>query len=228
VADAQRQGVKRLLLAAALCAPAVPAAALDEDPAQAFAAFEKRVLAAQHVLIEAHVTASGALQAQLQGRAEFNPRNHLALSFRGALAGAARELQLQADGGSAALVSAPRLRDSAAPPVLNYAVLLGLTRAGLLHNLARLANLELPERAEGGAGRWITVENFHHPTYALAGPLEGAFAFGFDLVANGQIVGAQRLWLDPVSGLPRRREQTLQSPQGEVQVTEDYDRILLE
>jgi hypothetical protein len=219
-------GVWAALCAGVLCS--APAAARNDDPAQAYAALEARLLSASHVLIEARVQARGAVTADLRGRAEFNPRNRMALNFSGALAGATRELALQSDGVRTLLASAPRRSEEPVRPETNYALLLGFARMGLLHNLSRLANLEAPEGASGGAGRRLTVEEFRHGTYALSGPLEGAFAFGFDLLLDGRIVGTERVWLDPASGLPRRREETLQSPQGEVSIVEDYDRVVIE
>ncbi|HUS23945.1 MAG TPA: hypothetical protein VM369_03275 [Candidatus Binatia bacterium] len=218
----------RLLVVWMLSALPLAALALDDDPAAAFAAFESRLLAARHVQLQARVLATGALPADLTGHLEAGPRNAMSLDFSGTLAGAPRTLSLQSDAWRAHLADATRQRDETTGGEQNRALLLTLARAGLLHNLARLANLEGPERGAGGAARWVTVENFHHPTYALGGPLEGLLAFGFDVMVDGRIAGPARLWLDPGTGLPKRREQTLQTPQGAVTVTEEYPEFVLE
>ena len=109
----------------------------------------------------------------------------------------------------------------------NRALLLGLTRMGLLHNLARATQLSAPDHADGGVTPWITLDSFRPTTFAQDGEREGMPSLGFDLLVNDQVSASIQLWLD-ADGLPRRREQTVKFGVTEMKVVETYTRVLVE
>lgn len=213
------------LLFALLSLAAATAAAQDLEPAALMAQLEARLLAARHVAIEATIVSQGVVPARLQGRSELLDRNRAAWSYAGEFAGKPADLALSVDGSALRLRSGAASREAPVAPESNRALLIGLTRMGLLHNLARLSSTLGPDHAQGGVERWITLDSFRPITYAQGGELEGLMSFGFDLLVAGTPSASARLWLDPATGLPRRRQQTVRFPQGEMTVVEDYTRF---
>lgn len=211
--------------ALALLALAGAVSAQDEDAAALMAQIEARLLTAQRVVIEADIEAQGAVTARLKGQGELLERNRATLAYAGEFSGRAIDLQWAADGRTAQVRQGDRQQQSEVARESNRALLLGLLRMGLVHPLARLA--ELPPPAAPGAER-IALDGFRPTTYALGGELDGTMSFGFDLVVDGDVAGHVRLWLDPASGLPRRRQVTMRVGPGEMTVREDYRRFVVE
>lgn len=219
---AARGGLALMLLAA-------PAAwGAGEDPLQLMRDLEARVLAARQVIIEADIRVSGALAAHLNGRAEFSERNRARAEYRGDLQGQPIELGFSSDGRAVQIkgASAQRAEDIGAES--NHAWLVGALRLGLWHNLSRLNEAQGPDHATRSIEPWASLEAFRPTTYALGGEMQGSMSFGFDLLLDGRNAGSARVWLDPVSGLPRRRQSLLHLPQGETTVIEDYRRFTLD
>jgi hypothetical protein len=210
-----------VLLAALLLAPAAAA----QDGAALMAQLEARLLAARHIAIEAVVESSGPVAARLQGRSALLDRNRATWAYTGTFAGAPADLALVADGRFVRLRNGEQRSEVVAGRDSNRALLLGLTRMGLLHNLARLAGLRAPDHAEGGIEQWVVLDSFRPVTFPQGGELAGTLAVGFDLVVEGTDSGSARLWFDPDSGLPRRRQQSVRLPQGEMTVVETYTRF---
>ena len=217
----------RALLAVAALALSAAASAQD-DPAALITQLEVRLLAAQHVAIEATIESHGVIPSNLKGRSELFDRNRATWSYAGDFAGQPAELSLASDGRALDMKSGTRAEQGPVGPESNRALLIGLVRMGLLHNLARLSGLAAPDHAQGGVEQWVRLDSFRPTTYAIGGDLEGMMSFGFDLVVAGNTSGSARLWLDPATGLPRRRQLTVRFPQGDMTVTEDYTRFLVE
>lgn len=214
-----------LLLLALLALLARTVTAQESEPAALMAQLEARLLAARHVTIEATITSQGVVPARLTGRSELRDRNRATIAYAGEFAGKPADLALSADDGALRARSGARAREEPVGPESNRALLLGLTRMGLLHNLARLSSTLGPDHAQGGVEQWITLDSFRPITYAQAGELAGLMSFGFDLVVAGTPSASARLWLDPATGLPRRRQQIVRFPQGDLTVIEDYTRF---
>jgi hypothetical protein len=220
--------MRRGLAAACLSLLAAPAQAAGEDPALMMDQLEARLLAARRVTIEAQIESRGVVESRLDGVSELHERNRTSMAYAGEFAGKPANLALATDGRVLELrQGAERARD-ASPPQCNRAVLVGFARMGLLHNLARLAGLQGPDHGAGGVEQWITLESFRPTTFAQSGELEGLMSFGFDLVVYGVPSASARIWMDPASGLPRRREQTVRFAAGEMRVVETYTRFEVE
>ncbi|MCB9730056.1 MAG: hypothetical protein H6744_10310 [Deltaproteobacteria bacterium] len=144
------------------------------------------------------------------------------VSLRARAAGdATAGLMLDARGAATRLGPLDEPRTVRTPAALREAVVIGLSRMGLLHNLARLAEGELPDHAGGDVTAWVTVE----PTDL--GPevdIEGARArpITMRILVGGRHTGDATLWLDETTGLPVRREQVVRFQDGEMQVVERY------
>lgn len=209
---------------------AIPGLGLGQGgaPAELLESLESRLLQARLVRIEASIQATGAISASLQGFTELRDRNRAHFSYTGALAGKPVTLTASSDGRRLELANADRAGTLVVGPQSNRALVLGLTRMGLLHNLARGAGLAGPDHADGGLSSWISADGFRPVTFAQDGELAGLASLGFDLLVDGKPVAEVQLWLDPDSGLPRRREQVVMFAQGEMKVVEIYSRFVVE
>jgi hypothetical protein len=219
--------MRRTWLAAALLLP-IAALAAGEDPVEKMAELENRLLSARRVTIEARLESRGVVESSLTGRTELRDRNRASAAYTGTFAGKAVDAELQSDGRSLALRQGSERRSEAGPAESNRALLIGLTRMGMLHNLARLGSLRAPDHAGGGVEQWLRLDSFRPTTYAQSGELEGLMSFGFELIVAGVPSANVRLWLDPVTGLPRRREQVVRFDAGEMTVIERYTRFEVE
>lgn len=222
----------RTVLAAVLALAAAAAAAQDApdyvDPAVLMAQLEQRLLGARRVEVEATLRSRGVIASDLRGRSELRDRNRATLAYAGSFAGKAADLQLAADGRLVQFMNGSQTRQTRVEPEANRALIVGMVRMGLLHNLARLTGLQEPDHASGGVSEWVRLDSFRPTTFAQAGALEGLMALGFDLVVGGATAGNVRLWVDPATGLPKRRALTVRFPQGEMEVVEDYTRFVVE
>src|SRR5258708_6435724 len=111
-------------------------------------------------------------------------------------------------------------------PETNRAMLLGLLRLGLLQNLDRAVAFGAPDHAAGGMDRWIGLEYFHLVHVLDARP--DSYILSFDASGEGVPAATPRLSLDPVTGLPARRETTLTVDRAPVHVVETYTRFVVE
>lgn len=190
-----------------------------EDPAAVFRALERRLLEAHRVRCEFHVTAEGGVEADLRGAMEVGPEGVVRLTAAGHFGGQPADVVLTAAGGEMAFGSAAAPGTVVTPPHLREALVLGWTRMGVLHNLARLTAGRPPDRGEGGVGEWAIVGEF-------AGGGEAA-ALSFEIAVNGAPAGSAGLELD-VEGVPVIRWQTVRFPAGEMRVVERYPVCTIE
>jgi len=185
-------------------------------PAAVLAALEDRLLAADGIRFEFEVTAEGAIEADLRGMLEASA-GEVRLTASGSFAGQAVELTLLADGDRLELGNGPELDRISTPAYLKEALVVGLTRMGILHNLARLSGATAPDHAEGGVRDWVTVGAFTADATAIA----------FDLTVAGEPAGSAALQLDS-GGRPVLRRQTVEFPTGQMRVVERYSAFAIE
>jgi hypothetical protein len=202
-----------VLTALAVAGPA--AAEEDSSPAAAFAGFEQLLLAEPRLCIRFRIEATGALAASLEGRARFD-HGHAptTLLAKGKFGGETVDLSLLAarDDMWVQRAAAPE----PIPPSLQEALVIGLTRMGLLHNLAMLTARQPPDHSGGGVQDWVQPVNVTGP-----GP------YAFDILVAGQPSGSAVLHLDE-RGLPVRRTQSVDFPSGRMEVVEHYTRFELD
>lgn len=189
------------------------------SPRERFAEVERMLLDASVVEMDFEVTAEGAIEVALTGRLVLDADGGAALRAEGVFAGAPTEVTLTADreGTRFGAVEAPT--EGAALPAVREALLVGLTRMGVLHNVARLTAGTPPDHADGGVEEWVVVDGF---TEAEAEA--GAAAVAFDLTVAGEPSGSATLELD-AEDRPVERRQTVAFPGGEMRVTERYSAV---
>lgn len=212
----------------ALLLAAGPAFALGEDPVQLMDQLERRLVAAKRVVIESDIEASGAIQVRLSGRTELDERNRARVEYRGEFAGQPATLTLESDGRALRIGSGATTQALPVEAESNRAILIGLARMGVLHNLARALSLQGPDHAQGGVAQWVALESFRPTTYAVGGELEGLMSFGFDLVVDGKPSGSARIWMDPATGIPKQRTVVVRFAQGDMTVVETYREFRLD
>lgn len=211
-----------VLIATAAFVLAGCAAVPPEDPAQqarnAFATLEQRLLAEQPLVFSFDVEADGAMVARLRGRLRRDEAGVATLDADGLFAERAVEILLRSNGETMTGGEGTNLFVTETPPALDDALLLGMTRMGVLHNLAMLASGLPPDHAGGGVREWLEVTGFE----LVDDPDPETDVISFTVVVDGEPRAGAVLWIDRASGWPVRRRQTVRFPQGTMEVVERY------
>lgn len=203
------------------------------SPEQRFAALEAALLGASAVELDFEVIAEGALEVSITGHLATSVEGHQNLQAVGTFGGAPVEVMLTADPGGIRWGGVDDPTEGAALPEVREALLVGLTRMGILHNVARLTAGAPPDHAEAGVEGWVVVGAFRPGDRVPAGanpvPLDApgqadADGLAFDITVAGVPSGAATLWIDG-EGLPLERRQTVAFPDGEMRVTERYTAV---
>lgn len=188
--------------------------------AAAFSGLETRLMDARTVRLGFDITSEGAFESDLRGTLAITGDDRVELVASGTFGGQAVDLKASSDGRGFTYGNGDGLRTGAIPPRLKEALLIGLTRMGLLHNLAVLTANSPPDRAEGGVREWVRVHDF-----GWSADVPPAARFSIEVA--GTPVGSASLGLDP-DGNPVIRRQTVQFPQGEMRVVERYSGVEIE
>ena len=169
------------------------------------------------------VEADGAVEAALTGDLFLGAEGEARLQAEGTFAGRPLDVLLVSDGtrmtwtGQETPVSVPSgLRD---------ALVVGLTRMGILHNLARLSGGAPPDHMEGGVRDWVVLS----PDTAGAAPeaVEAGPDLARTITVAGTPSGSFRLVFGPGGAAPRVRRQGVDFPQGRMDVVERYPTLAL-
>lgn len=207
-------------LAGAAVTPAAEEAA-GGDAEAALRELEKRLIEAPSVRLTYDITAEGALVAHLRGELTVQEGGRLELDGSGPFGGSPLEVSLVSDGEDLRGGTKPRPFDITTPPALREAVVIGLTRMGLLHNLARLTAGSPPDRANGGVEEWVMVDKVRR---GEPEEIDGVATvpLSFDIVVSGVPTATATLWLSQDTGLPVKRTQTVRFGSDELRVVERY------
>ena len=189
----------------------------EVDPASEFSDLERRLLAARSVRLDYHVTAEGAFEADIQGTLDIAV-DGTSLTGSGHFGGQPVDLMLRTEGDEYVYGNGADRTTAVTPPALTEALIVGLTRMGILHNLARLTAGAAPDHADGGVGDWVTVDGFELEPESSA--------LRFDLTVAGQPSGSASLEIGPEGG-PVGRRQTVSFPSGEMRVVERYSGVAI-
>ena len=211
VRRARLPGITALAMLAGLLA-AGPTQALEGEAR--FVRLEQRLLNADNVCVGFHIESSGAVVSKLTGSARFvRSGNGATVAAKGTFAGKDVDLTLESANGRLRL-GRDGQHDDATPPALYEALVIGLTRMGLLHNLAMLSAGMPPDHGDGGVQAWVQADRI-----SSEGP---DAAVEFTVVVSGQDSGVVNLHIDP-RGLPLLREQTVHFAEGAMHVVERYE-----
>ncbi len=194
--------------------PAPAAPAVPTDPVSAYQQMESALLAADEVRFSYHITSEGVFAADLRGDVVISPGGRADITGSGTFGRDSVNVMLRSDGTTMAFGRNGETIELLAPAFLQEALIVGMTRMGLLHNLARLVAAAPPDRAEGGVEDWVRVGAFSADPAGVA----------FDITVDGQPAGAAKLSLGR-DGLPRIRRQLVSFPEGQMRVTERYTNM---
>lgn len=205
--------------------PSPDSAQIALFPAASFETLEARLLGAREIQLGFHITSEGAFSADLEGDMGIASDGSVRLSATGDFGGERVDLLLVTEGGEYEFGNGPERGTAPVPQHLSEALLIGLTRMGLLHNLARLVGGAPPDRADGGVGDWVVVDSFGgEETPGGAADFE---TISFSIVVAGIPSGSASLELDP-EGYPVERRQVVRFPEGEMRVVEKYYGVLID
>ena len=222
---------KYLLLAASLvaCQPeADPEAAASADrplpdPVDVYLALENRLLDVIVMRMDFHVTAEGAFQADIRGSLEIETGGRASLTGTGTFGPDSVDLFLRTEEAGLVFGNGASRKTRPNPSYLNESITIGLTRMGILHNLARLTGSEAPDHADGGALDWVVVGNLRTDTTQIG----ETYPITFDLTVDGEPSGTATLEIDR-EGYPVVRRQTVAFPDGEMRVVERYENVSID
>jgi hypothetical protein len=191
-----------------------------------FIGLEERLLASSSVKIQFFITAEGAFEASLEGELVLQQGNYVNLWATGTFGPMSLDMSLVSDSFDLHGATGAGPKDWSTPAALNEALIIGLTRMGLLHNLARMTAGEAPDHGEGGVRDWVQVDNF---TFGINRELDGkpARPVSFNLIVSETPSGTATLYLDPSNGLPVQRNQSVLFDSGEMKVVERYRLVEL-
>lgn len=192
----------------------------NTDPSDAFDNLEARLLSAHAIDIAFRISSSGAFRSRLHGTLHLAGPRDVRVQATGVVGSDSVHLHLSSHGrvlryGNGALKEAP------APTDLVSVVIVGMTRLGLLPIL-----LDLVENAPPGPGDpdRVTVSDFSTGTANRSDQMP----VGFHIAIEGIPAGYGTLWLDRIRGMPLRRFQVVQVPNGTLRVTEAYRSVNIE
>lgn len=185
-----------------------------------FLALEESLLHTSGGSIAYEATATGAVEVHLSGRLFWTTGNRVRLESTGTFAGSEFSMLLISDGTVLNLEVNGQSEEVRSPDALNEAVVLGLTRMGVLHNLARLTGGAPPDHADGTLREWLDVDS------VSASQNNGRLEFSFIIMVDGKHSGEASLSFDSDT-LPYVRRQTVVFPEGVMQVEESYSEVEL-
>lgn len=187
---------------------------------------ERRLQGANRVEIAFDIQSEGTVVSQLRGTLVWSRDGELRLDATGEFDGKPQQLELLADAKMLEVRVAGEVRHSGPrPPKLVEAVVLSLTRQGLLHNLAMAVGGLPPSLADGGFDEWMRVVQPQLGPPEVFGS-EDARPLEFQIEVEGQHVGHATLWLR-AENLPLERQQTVEFPEGQMRVVERYTSFVV-
>lgn len=189
-----------------------------KEPAEQLSMLEEKLLHAENTELTFHVSSSGAFVTDLKGSLKLGKGNVLKLQATGMFGEQDVVLSLESDGTTMIGGNGSQKIETATPTALRESVVIGLTRMGILHNLARLTAGVPPDHADGDVREWVQAVNVR--TVDAANPNDNGL--GFDILVSGQESGSVELFCSQKTSLPKQRSQRVHFPGGEMHVTETY------
>ncbi len=183
-----------------------------DDGSAAFDALEQRLLDSPYLELTARIESTGAVSSALEGSLIIDG-DRVLLGFYGTFGGKEVLVELESDGSKMTGGNGTLSFEVETPPALKEGLVVGITRMGILHNLAVLASGNPPQATYGEAKTWVTVSEV----------TTGVDSLSFNIAVNGKPSATAKLTLNTETGLPARREQTVRFPDGDMNVVEDYE-----
>lgn len=200
-------------------ATAVDTVARPLDPARYLEVLEEHLVNRPASRVGFRITSEGAFAAALAGELRLTREGGASLDARGTFGADSVVLTLRTADGRMTGGNGTRGFDQPAPPALREALVIGMMRMGILHNLARLVAGSPPDHADGAVRSWVEVRDVAWLPRDTTAARRG---LSYDLFVAGQPAGAGVLWLDG-RGRPVARQLTVRFQQGEMRVAEEYE-----
>lgn len=191
-----------------------------KTPAERFADIESRLMNADSATVHFTAASSGAFAADLKGTLRLGPGNRISLYAAGTFGEDSVTLRLDSDGTRMTGGNGEQNFDRESPKALREAIVVGMTRMGLLHNLARLVAGHPPDRASGGARDWLRADSLRATDDAGS----AGTGLAFDLFVAGTRAASVALTIGE-GGLPIGRTLSVDFPEGTMHVVETYDCV---
>ncbi len=208
---------------------AVACSSTKQGPRKAqkdFDALEERLLDAPSVHSTSHLTAEGALTADVRCVHGVTRDGNAFLQTKGTLAGQPVDWTFVSDGKRMTITGPSGKRERETPADLRAGLLLGLTRMGWMHNVAMLSAGGWPDATDGKIDEFVRAVNvMTGEELEEEGRTKRALTFGIEV--RGQVAATAILWIDPETGLPIERWQKVQLPNGQMNVVETYESFSL-
>jgi hypothetical protein len=185
------------------------------DPIAAFGGLEDQLGTARRVEITTQIQSVGYFKADLTATYDIEREFKVSIEVKGTVAG----------NPVAAKWTSHDIRDDRdsdiQSPVWADAVLIGITRMGALHNLARILEKRDPDHGNGDVRTWVEVDQI-----VWKGDEPRTQTLEFDIIVSGIPSAEGELTLD-TRGLPLRRDQVVSFDGVAMRVVEHYDRFEL-
>jgi hypothetical protein len=192
---------------------------LDErTPEEVFAKVEERLASTEQAGLEFWVISEGAFAASLAGELTIGDRDDVRLDASGRFGADTVSVWLEGTPGGMRWGTLEESFEGGIPADLREGVVIGLTRMGVLHNLARLVSGAPPDRTDGSVRSWVEVEEMDW-RQGDSGP--GEYGLSFRIRVGGERAGRAVVWLDS-EGEMVGRDQVVEFPGGEMRVEERY------
>lgn len=186
---------------------------------------EEALLSAKDVTMSWEAEAKGSLVASVKGELVLAGGNALRLTADGTVRGVPLHLELDSRTGElnrslsgGATVSG---HHEPLPAKLGEAVLLKLSRMGLLHDVVKLSNDQLPDSVEGGVSQFVKAVQVHDLAPSTSGGQPCHVVSWVDEV-GGQSAAEAEACIGDATSLPLERRMTAHFPAGDMTVTEKY------
>lgn len=175
---------------------------------------ERNLLNARWIHFGFDIEATGALTADLTGDLWLGRNGEARLQFHGLFQGRPVATEIVSDG-TLMRHSHPRIAQKAPPLDLHQAFVIGLTRMGLLHNIAVSFSGRSPDHGMGGVRSWLTLSDVKEATKDLV---------SFELSVGGKPSATCEIEFAPGEGsLPiARHQEVVFSETAKMQVIEHY------
>jgi hypothetical protein len=185
----------------------------DDRAAALLVDTEQKLLSTDFLTIESKIEATGAVEASVSVDVVVHEAK-VRFEAHGTFAGKKFRASYVSDGTHTNLGFPPAAH-------AREAVLIGLTRMGLLHNVAVLMNRRPPDHAGGGVAKWVRARKvaFAQPRI---GPAANESAVRFEIVVGGKKSGTAELRIHEARQVPLGRVQTVEFPSGTMTVKEIY------
>lgn len=185
---------------------------VSRTPDEVFETMERVVLGEDHIsfTVESH----GVFESNFEGWIT-RENGELAMSAQGVWGGEPVSVSAETTRDLLVINTPTRMERVRREPFVSRAVSIGLTRMGVLHNLARLVAGKEPDHSDGSVRDWVRAENIE---FVDGDPDR----IRFDIVVDGSRAGDVVVTVDPASGRPLRREQTVEFVEGTMTVVEIY------